>query len=53
MTRSLTDQGPRYVGVPPIDEAAAHRRWREEQSRRAALANEQRRKDPKGKGRVE
>jgi hypothetical protein len=29
MTRSLTDQGPRYTGGPPIDEAAAHRRWRE------------------------
>jgi hypothetical protein len=53
MARSLTDQGPRYVGGPPIDEAAAQRRWREEQSRRAALAREQRRKDPKGKGRVE
>ena len=26
MTRSLTDQGPRYMGGPPIDEAAAHRR---------------------------
>jgi hypothetical protein len=52
MARSLTDQGPRYVGGPPIDEAAAQRKWREEQSRRAALAREQRRKDPKGKGRV-
>ena len=53
MTRSLTDQGPRYVGGPPIDEAAAHRRWREEQAKRAAVAKEQRKKDPKGKGRVE
>ena len=53
MTRSMTDQGIRYARGPHIDEAAAYRRWREEQAKRAAVAKEQRKKDPKRKGRVE